>query len=369
MPFADLMQWVAQSRKTGTLAVEGPDFNKKVYFREGVVVAAASENPKEFLSYYLVGWSFVSEDELQELLDMQSRHGTMLGELLVIIGRLTREELSWILQVKTEETIFELFLWTEADFRFLENILPAKKFQPLNLPVDMLVLEGVRRQDEWGRAKQCIPDPSYIPKLVRAIDVQQMGETELSILREINGSTSIEQIALNCRLAPFPVIEFVFQGVEAELFELHAPVEQEEQIPGFSRGAWRPLLKLAEDALATGDLQVCNEKLSEMREKFPSQRDVQDHVVDLEKRLRSRLEDSQLDESAVPELAISLSELTSVQCSPEEGFLLSRINGSYTIGQICNMVPGTELDVRLMVDAMMRRKILKLKDSKNLRPA
>jgi len=369
MPFADLMQWVAQSRKTGTLAVEGPEYSKKVYFREGVVVAAASEKPTEFLSYYLVGWSFVSEDELQELLDMQSRHGTMLGELLVIIGRLSREELNWILQVKTEETIYDLFLWPEADFRFLENILPAKKFQPLNLPVDMLVFEGVRRQDEWGRASDIIPEASYIPTLVRAVDVQQMQETELSILREINGTNSIEEIALACRLAPFQVIEFIFQGIEAKLFELRPPEAGTKQIPGFSRGAWRPLLKQAEDALATGDLLVCSQKMTEIKDKFSSQRDVQDHVIDMEKRLRSRLEERDLDDGAVPELAIPLSELTTIQCSPEEGFLLSRINGSYTIGQICTMVPGNELGVRLMVDAMMRRKVIKLKGTRNLRPA
>ncbi|MCK5378654.1 MAG: DUF4388 domain-containing protein, partial [Acidobacteria bacterium] len=87
MPFPDLLQWVSQSRKTGTLAIDGPSVKKKLYFREGRVVASASDNPREFLGYYLVGWGFVAEDELQELLDMQERHGALLGELLVIIGR------------------------------------------------------------------------------------------------------------------------------------------------------------------------------------------------------------------------------------------------------------------------------------------
>ena len=39
MPFADLLQWVSQSRKTGTLAIEGEPYNKKIYFRNGLVVA------------------------------------------------------------------------------------------------------------------------------------------------------------------------------------------------------------------------------------------------------------------------------------------------------------------------------------------
>ena len=102
MPFSDLLQWVSQSRKSGTLSVEGKPYNKKIYFRDGLVAAASSENPKEYLGYYLVGWNYVAEDELDELRDMQEQHGTLLGELLVIIGRLSREKLQHILQVKTE---------------------------------------------------------------------------------------------------------------------------------------------------------------------------------------------------------------------------------------------------------------------------
>ncbi len=102
MPFADLMQWVAQSRKTGTLVVEGPQFQKKIYFVDGAITASASENPKEFLSYYLVGWGVLDEDELEHMFQLQERHGTLLGELLVVVGRLSREELDPLLRVKTE---------------------------------------------------------------------------------------------------------------------------------------------------------------------------------------------------------------------------------------------------------------------------
>jgi hypothetical protein len=132
-------------------------------------------------------------------MSMQSRHGTMLGELLVIIGRLTREDVSYILQVKTEETIYELFLREAGDFQFLENILPENKLQPLALSVDMLILEGARRRDEWTRMRGALPSTRWAPKVARALDVANMGPAELSILREMNGSNTVEQIG--CLLA------------------------------------------------------------------------------------------------------------------------------------------------------------------------
>jgi hypothetical protein len=359
MPFADLLQWVSQSRKTGTLAIEGDPYNKKIYFRNGLVVAASSENPMEFLSYYLVGWGHVGDDELQELLEMQETHNTLIGELLVIIGRLTRDDLLHILQVKTEEAIYDLFMWDHGDFRFLENILPAKKFQPLNLPVDMIILEGVRRKDEWDRCADAVEDITWIPKLVRAVDVRQIGQIELGILREIDGRNSIERIALNCRIAPFHVMFFVFQGLSHGLFEIGPPDEGESEIPGFSSRAWRTLIHEAELLLEGGDLGGAYRRLADIREKYGGQREVAELAKGLEKTIRQAVDSLDLDDDAVLKLAIPATELTQVHCTPEEGFLLSRINGLYKLGEILAMVPGEDLDKRVMVASLVRREVVK----------
>jgi hypothetical protein len=367
MPFADLLQWVSQSRKTGTLAVDGDPFSKKVYFRSGAVVAASSENPKEFLGYYLVGWNHIGEDELLELLDMQDRHGTLLGELLVIVGHVSREELNYILQTKTEEAIYDLFLWEQGDFRFLENILPAKKFQPLNLAVDVIIMEGVRRRDEIGPMLEKIENGRWIPRLVRAVDVQQMGPTELAILREINGSNSIEEIALTCRIAEFHVLSFVYHGVVNGLFEVLPPKTKETPIPGYSQSAWRALLNKAQNAIGKGDLGGAQCLLTDIRTQYADTPGVVEQVGALELKLADKLTELPFDKGSVLELAIPLAELTKVSCSPEEGFLLSRVNGTYTVAEILKMIPGTDVEKMLMVDALMQRDILRVKGTKAIR--
>jgi hypothetical protein len=359
MPFADLLQWVSQSRKTGTLSVEGDPFNKKIYFRNGLVAAASSENPKEFLGYYLVGWGVLGEEELQELLDMQEQYGTLLGELLLIVGRLNREELQHILQVKTEETIYELFLWQEGDFRFLENILPAKKFQPLNLPVEMIILEGVRRKDEWLRCREVIPDETWVPRVVRAVDVEQLGEIELGILREINGENSIEQIALANRLAFFHVMMFVYQGMAHQLFEVHAAGDEIVPIPGFSKGAWTTMIHRVEELVGEGDLLVAYRRLDEIRGKYGGDREAREQVEAVQRKISMEAGKLDLNDSAVLKLAIPPSELTALSCSPQEGFLLSRINGSYSLGEILKVVPGSELENRLLVHNLVERGVVR----------
>lgn len=359
MPFADLLQWVSQSRKTGTLSVEGEPYNKKIYFRDGLVAASSSENPKEFLGYYLVGWDVLGEEELQELLDMQEHHGTLLGELLVIVGRLNREELQRVLQIKTEETIYELFLWQEGDFRFLENILPAKKFQPLNLPVEMITLEGVRRKDEWTRCREVIPSETWIPRLLNPVDTDQLGEIELGILNEIDGKNSIEAIALTNRLAFFHVLMFVFQGMTHNLFEVRAPGEEVFPIPGFSKGAWMTLLAQVEEMMGEGNLLEAYRRLGEIREKYADDREVAVQAESIRVKIEDAARDLHLTETAVLALAIPPSELTSLSCSPQEGFLLSRINGAYSLGEILKMIPGSELENVLLVNNLIQRGVVR----------
>jgi hypothetical protein len=359
MPCADLLQWVSQSRKTGTLSIEGDPFNKKIYFQDGLIAAASSENPREFLGYYLVGWDFVTEKELQELLEMQNHHGTMLGELMVVIGTLNREDLQNILQVKTEESIYELFLWKEGDFRFLENIMPTKKLQPLNLPVEAVILEGVRRKDEWERLGEAIPDPTWIPKVIHAVDVKDLGQTEIGILREINGKNSIEVIALTNRIACFHVMMFIYQGLTHDLFEIRAPEDDSAPIPGFSKASWMVLFRKIEESLGQGNVLEAYQRLAEIREKYSDHDGVNDHVDLVQGKIEEAVTSLEMADSTVLELAIPKAELTSLSCSPQEGFLLSRINGSYSLGEILSMIPGSELENKLLLHGLIERGVLR----------
>ncbi len=362
MPFPDLLQWVSQSRKTGTLVIDGLSFKKKLYFRDGKIVASASDNPKEFLGYFLVGWNFVAEDELQELLDMQDRHGAMLGELLVIVGRLSREELAGVLRVKTEESIFDMFLWEEADFRFLEAILPAKKFDPLDIEVDHLILEGVRRLDEWERSRKVIKGDDWIPLVVGALDVNALSPEERGILCEIDGVNSIEDIGLARRMGPFGVRQFVAQGVNVGVFKMTRPSGKARSIPGFSKSGWRTMLNSGKKILADGQLLDAYRLLIDLRTKTDGNLDAQNQVDAVLGKIEKILVGSGFDGRSILEVAVPPEALTELVCSREEGFLFSRINGTYTVDQILSLLPGSPLEHRLVIHGLLGRGIIRVLD-------
>jgi hypothetical protein len=222
----------------------------------------------------------------------------------------------------------------------------------------MIILEGVRRRDEWARCKTVVPDESWIPTVVRAVDMEQLGEIEHGILREIDGVNSIEKIALANRLAFFHVMMFVYQGMNHDLFEVKAPGDEVVPIPGFSKGSWITMLHQVEELVGEGNLAAFR-RLGETREKYGNDSEAKQQVESVQRKIADAVGTLNLSDSAVLKLAIPPSEITSLTCSPQEGFLLSRINGSYSLGEILKVVPGSNLENKLLVNNLVQRGVVR----------
>jgi hypothetical protein len=143
------------------------------------------------------------------------------------------------------------------------------------------------------------------------------------------------------------------------LFEVRPPGDEITAIPGFSKGTWMTMIRQVEEMMGEGDLLAAFHRLGEIREKYSSEREVSKQANEVQKKLEEAARELKLTNSAVLELAIPSSELTSLTCSPQEGFLLSRINGAYSLGEILKMIPGSELENRLLVNDLMQRGVVR----------
>lgn len=363
MPFFDLMQWISLAHKTGTLVIKGPRFTKKVLFHGGTIAAVTSNNPREHLGYYLVGWDYVSEDELHDLLEMQKQFNQMLGELLVKTGRLEREQVDYLVRVKTEETIYDLVLWEEGEFFFLDDAQPRRDFKELNLPVEHFVFEGARQADERRRMATVIPDSSHVPRVAKALDASQLSDIGLAIVAEIDGERSLEEIALHCRLPEFSVLAFVYDGVVNGVFEILPPAKEPRAIPGFVRTTWHDLVREAETSITMGDLLEGYRQLAALRQKHAGTAEAEEAADRLEREIVKEMEQIPTSPTVILDLALAPADIARLRCVPEEGFVLSRINGVYTLPQILTLLPGPRLYNRLIIHNLIQRGIVKLRES------
>src|SRR5215203_6198642 len=121
MNLTDLLQFLAASRKSGTLKFDHGKITKQVYFKNGMIVGSKSNDPREYLGQVLFHYGKVDETQLKVARELQRTSGAKLGEVLVEQGFLTEDEVLGILKIRTLDAIYDLFVWTEGDFEFYDE--------------------------------------------------------------------------------------------------------------------------------------------------------------------------------------------------------------------------------------------------------
>ncbi len=359
MGFTDLIQWVAVSRKTGILVIKGPRCTKRILFHGGLVAAVASDDPAEHLGTFLVGWGYLTEAGLQELLGQQRRMGTMLGEALVRRGVLSRDELRRVLVVKTEESVFDLMGWREGEFFFLEEAQSRRDFQGLDLAVDHFLMEGARQEDERRRIAELIPDSSFVPALARRPDPLPEPGDERRVLEAIDGVRSVHEVALACRMPEFQTLEIIFRAIRDGRVAVGPPRAHRAAAP--ARPAGRTAVQEATNSLALGELREAHRHLRRAAGDIGADTATVEEARSLEAEIAAELERTFVEGSPVPELAVSLAELDELETGPEDAFVLSRVDGRCTAQQVLSLLPGERSDNLLLLHDLLLRGLIRLR--------
>ncbi|HLF55333.1 MAG TPA: DUF4388 domain-containing protein, partial [Thermoanaerobaculia bacterium] len=224
MELAELLQWLSSAQKTGTLAVDDGKVQKQIVFRDGRIISTASSDPREHLGAILISHGFVTDGELAGAIERQRQEKTLIGKLLVEMNAIDERDLYRMLRLKAEESLYDVFTWTEGDFRFHDGQLPPPEtLIPLALDVAAVVLEGMQRIDEWRRIREIIPSPDCVPVALGAFDEAEMGEWDEQVLGHVDDDRSIGEIARLVHAGEFYVSKIVLRQLHAGRLKIVRP--------------------------------------------------------------------------------------------------------------------------------------------------
>jgi hypothetical protein len=354
----DLLGWAMSRRKAGVLQLGRRSTAKKLALRDGAVQWSSSNDPRETIGQALVRESLVTEEALFKALLKQETDKRRLGELLIADAHLTEPQLMKTLRTNAEAHLHDLFLWGDGRFEFDDERPPAAEPSDLRVDLKPVLEEGRRRREIWNQLRVRFPsneitfrllaDPVSVtnPARRQILDLAVWGKTLAGISLESrrseyettlliaglcdDGVLVVDRVEAGAPEGdPVGIILTLLAGAEMRLKEgrFDAALEAYERVltlDGLNQAAKKGLL-------AVGDAR----QKAKTAKKIPLER--------------------------VPTLRLTAMALAQQQFDPQEGFVLSRINGQWDIRSLLKLCPMPEEDVLLIFSRLLDRQVIDLK--------
>jgi hypothetical protein len=277
----DVLQLVHLSRKTGTLSVRNDGYPRPalLYFEEGAIVGARAPGEWSDIGRLLMLAGRLTMAQLDEAIAAQRRSpGRRLGELLVETQGVAAADVIKQLEFQVQETMFELVRWTEGHFRFEE----APPFDPGRLRIRMatesLLLESLRRLDEWSELASGAPDTAVVPRLVESAgsvgDVLQLAPTEWEVLAAVDGERTLRAIARELGRAEFEVAKAIFSLASSGVVEL-GKRPRDGSAPATRTGGLAAEVREIEQELEAGRHEAAERRVAELAGRYPERAEVE----------------------------------------------------------------------------------------------
>lgn len=359
MSLPDLLQWAGRARKTGTLVLRKDQLDKRILFLDGAIVGSSSNDPRDYLGQVLLSEGAISEAQLKDAIDVQARTGTMLGRLLVRQGVVTEARVAAILRQKAEETIYSMFLWDQADFEFIDGERPPEDQVVIEVAVEGVLLEGLRRYDTSCRIRRLLPHNRLIlARGGKALDANIASRVfPRRVYDLIDGRRTLADIILEAHASEFNVCQVLFVLVQRGYAVMAGEAgSTAEGHAGASAGA----LAAARECLERGDAEAALEALDAARDAGEKSPDLQRLTQEAERYFVERAGRYYLPPEKVPVLKRPIESLVGEPLSPAEVFLVSRVNGTWDLRAIMSISPLREVDALRALKRLRERGVIDL---------
>jgi Domain of unknown function (DUF4388) len=215
--FPFLLMDLHRQAATGSLKVDGPTYQKALYFRGGRILFGSSNDPKDQLGAILIESGRISPEQLEDV-NAKVGPGSPLAKVLAESGFVSQRELSEAARAKVERILSDVLSYDSGSFDFEDGVLP-KGAVDLKLATDKLVLSATRRISERPFALRHVGGLEAVLALMPGAQ-ERLAEvpTESGRLGDfLDGRRSLKDAAAAARLDEFDAAKiacgFLFLGL------------------------------------------------------------------------------------------------------------------------------------------------------------
>jgi hypothetical protein len=396
MPLVELLQWAGGNKKTGVLELERNKVNKRIAFREGRIVGCSSDDPAKLLGRFLISRGKIGARTLRLAMREQEATGRTLPDILVDMGVIRSQELAAQIAVKAFETIYGLFEWEDAVFRFqADAVLDANQIE-VDLAVEEILLEGAGRHDELQRIRRVFTSSGVVPRRTDRRLPQRLegGALAFEVLDLINGDRTLAETLLKAHASQFDVLRLLFtlhesgcieigeeraldessrtlvdvdlDGAPAELpslaevFDDPAAASTEGPARAIQPADLHVLLNVASDKMEKGDNEGALTILDACYRARPDDESVKRMIANAESGYLRQVRCELLPPDRIPVLAVSDEDLSAMELQPVESTLLGMIDGESNVQSILWTLPLREVQGMRTLERLVARGLVRL---------
>jgi tetratricopeptide (TPR) repeat protein len=358
MDLPEVLQWVTIGKKTGSLAFAKDKIKVFIYFKDGTIISSRSNDPTKQLGQFLLFQGKITEQDLKMAFEIHLKSRVILGKILVRENLVSQADVEAALRTRTAEVIYDLFLWEDGTFHFSSDPVKLDELIQIKMEINALLFEGIRRKDEWVRIRSIFPNNDTILTLRTDVDLKSLNLTPLQkkLAYLLTLKKPISEIILELHGSDFLVNFELFQLYEKNIVEVldTVPPYKEETSPAklFNRGLELMAYSNYKEAIAT---------FQEVLRLDPQNEWASEQIDQAEKALCQEYYRSTIPGSKTPYFLIPDSSLTRYNLSHEEGFIASRINGTWDVKSIVMLSPLREIEILQVLEKFLKLELIALK--------
>ena len=186
-------------KNRGKLSFHHENFQKYLFFQDGFLIHAKTNNPLELLGEVLFRLGKLSKQDFEKI-DEYIEPKKSIGAVLIEKGLITKESLQEGLVYQMREIVLNMFSVFDAEFRFQEMSEFEEQLFDAKLKISIMIEEGIRGMKhnpslEAFLAKK-IPSSKSIDFYLR------LNEGERGLYELVKGDATSEELLASSNLSP-----------------------------------------------------------------------------------------------------------------------------------------------------------------------